>query len=66
MIRKTVITDQAPSFFSCLTQLSMKFIMHVNVKMPTIVDISTFIGMIKTASENLKARTASRGNFMLS
>ena len=33
--------------FSCSTQLSMKFIMLINVKMPTI-DILTFISMINT------------------
>ena len=32
--------------FSCLTQLSMKFIMLINVKMPTIVGLLTFISMI--------------------
>ena len=35
--------------FPCSTQLSMKFIMFINVKMPTIVGILTFIGMINTA-----------------
>ena len=34
----------------------MKFIMLINVKMPTIVGILTFISMINTTSENLKAR----------
>ena len=29
--------------FSCLTQLSMKFFLLINVKMPTIVGILTFI-----------------------
>ena len=33
--------------FSCSTQLSMKFILLINVKMPTIVGILTFISMIK-------------------
>ena len=42
--------------FSCSTQLSMKFILLINVKMPTIVDILTFISMINTTSERLKAR----------
>ena len=42
--------------FPCLTQLSTKFILLINVKMPTIVGILTFISMIKTASERLKAR----------
>ena len=40
----------------CSTQLSMKFIMLINVKMPTIVGILIFISMINTTSEHLKAR----------
>ena len=32
--------------FSCSTQLSMKFTMLINVKMPTIVSILTFISML--------------------
>ena len=42
--------------FPCSTQLSMKFIQHINVKMPTTVGILTFISMINTTSESLKAR----------
>ena len=42
--------------FSCSTQLSNKFILIINVKMPTIVGILTFISRINTASESLKAR----------
>ena len=34
--------------FSCLTQLSMKFSLLINIKMPTIVGILTFIGSINT------------------
>ena len=34
----------------------MKFIMLINVKMPTIVGILTFISMINTKSERFKAR----------
>ena len=34
----------------------MKLIMLINVKMPTIVGILTFISMINTTSERLKAR----------
>ena len=41
---------------SCSTQLSMKISMLINVKMPTIVGILTFISMINTTSEDLKAR----------
>ena len=42
--------------FPCRTQLSTKFILLINVKMPTIVGILTFISMINTTSERLKAR----------
>ena len=41
---------------TCSTQLSTKFILLINVKMPTIVGILTFISMINTTSERLKAR----------
>ena len=41
--------------FPCLTQLSTKFILLINVKMPTIIGILTFISMINTTSERLKA-----------
>ena len=34
----------------------MKFIMLINVKMPTIVGILTFISRISTAAESLKAK----------
>ena len=34
----------------------MEFILLINVKMPTIVGILTFISMIYTFYENLKAR----------
>ena len=41
----------------CSTQLNTKFILLINVNMPTIVvGILTFISMIKTTSERLKAR----------
>ena len=42
--------------FSCFTQMSRKFILLMNVKMPTIVVILTFISMINTISERLKVR----------
>ena len=41
--------------FLCSTQLSTKFILLINVKMPTIVGILTFISMIDT-SERLESR----------
>ena len=40
---------------SCSTQLSTKFIMLISIKMPTIVGILTFISMISTSSDSLKA-----------
>ena len=42
--------------FSCSTQLSTKFILLINVKMPTIVGIFTSISMINTTSEILNAQ----------
>ena len=42
--------------FSYSTQLSTKFIMLINVKMPTIVGTLTFISMINTTPQSLKAR----------
>ena len=41
--------------FPCSTQLSTKSILLINVKMPTIVGILTFISMINTTSERLEA-----------
>ena len=41
---------------SCSTQLSLKFVMLINVKMPTSVGILTYISMINITSETLKAR----------
>ena len=42
--------------FSYSTQLSTKLFLLINVKMPTIFGILTFISMINTTSEGLKAR----------
>ena len=53
------VSDLGPEvikLFSYSTQLSMKFILLINVKMPTIVGILTFMSMISTTSERLKAR----------
>ena len=41
---------------SCSTQLNTKLILLINVEMPTIVGTLTFISMINTTSEKLKAR----------
>ena len=43
-------------FLPCSTQLSTEFILLINVKMPTIVGILTFISMISKTSERFKAR----------
>ena len=42
--------------FSYSSQLSRKFILLINVKISTIVDILTFISMINTTSERFKER----------
>ena len=42
--------------FPCSIQLSSKFILLMNVKMPTIVGILTSISMINTTPERLNAR----------
>ena len=42
--------------FSCSTQLSMKFILLMYIKMPTVDGVLTFMSMINTTSERLKAR----------
>ena len=58
MQTKTACAGPAQGYktFSCSTQLSTKFILLINVKMTTIVGILTFISMINTTSERLKAR----------
>ena len=40
---ETYAGPEVIKFFSCLTQLSMKFFLLINVKMPTIVGILTFM-----------------------
>ena len=47
---------EAIKLLSYSTQLSTKFILLRNVKMPTIVGILTLISRINTTSERLKAR----------
>ena len=41
---------------SSLTQLSTKFILLINVEVPTLVGIVTFLSMMDTTSKRLKAR----------
>ena len=50
------LPEPIKNFFHCSTQLSMEFIMPINVKMPTIVGILTFISMINTPSDSLKPK----------
>ena len=45
--------------FPYSTQLNTKFILLINVKMPTIVGILTFISRRNTTSESFKARKIS-------
>ena len=56
LLRLTRSDHEVIKLFSCSNQLSIKFIMLINVKMPTIVGILTFVSMINTTSEILKAR----------
>ena len=44
---------EAINLFSCSTQLSTKFILLINVKMPTIVGILAFISMVNITSKKL-------------
>ena len=41
---------------SCSSQLSMKFVLLINVKMPTIVGILPFMSMTNTTSDSLEIR----------
>ena len=56
---------EVKKLFSYSTQLSMKSIMLINVKMPTIVGIFTFISMINTTSERHKAKHFFRRYFSI-
>ena len=51
---KKFYNSEVIKLISCSTQLSMKFILLINVKMPTIVGILTFISRINTTSECFK------------
>ena len=46
-----ILGPEVIKLFSCSTQLRAKFILLINVKMPTIVDILTFSSMIKNIWE---------------
>ena len=59
LAKQVNISDTWPEvikLFSYSTQLSTKFILLINVKMPTIVGILTIISMINTTAERLKER----------
>ena len=57
IVRSSRSDLEVTKLIPCSTQLNTKFILLINVKMPTIVvGILTFISMIKTTSERLKAR----------
>ena len=56
MIVSPLSVPKTDRFTFCHAKLSMKFIMLINDKMPTIVGILTFISMMNTTSESLKAR----------
>ena len=57
MLHGYVITwPQGYTAFSCSTQMSTKFILLINIKMPTIAGILTFISMINATHERLKER----------
>ena len=55
--KKNACRPEGYKTFSYSSQLSMKSIMLITVKMPTIVGILTFRSMINTTSESSKART---------
>ena len=56
LILRHVLAPRTIKLFPCSTQLNTKFIILINVKMPTIFGILTFISMINTTFESLKAR----------
>ena len=51
--------------FQCSTQQSTKFILLINVKMPTIVGILTFSSMINTTSDIKQETSSLVGIFVL-
>ena len=59
VVNSTLVLPHGYKKFFIFNQLSMKFIMLINVKMPTIVGILTFISMINTTSGSLKAHDIS-------
>ena len=53
-ILRKCIGPEVIQLFSCSTQLSTRLILLINVKMPTIIGILTFISMINATSESKK------------
>ena len=51
-----MIRPRGYNLFSCSAEQSMNFIMLINVKVPTILGILTFISMTNITFESLKAR----------
>ena len=45
-LKDWISLESNPHLFSCSTQLRLKFILLINVKMPTIVGILTFMSRI--------------------
>ena len=64
--RNTSPGPEVIKLFSCSTQLSMKFIQLINVKMPTVVGILTFISRISATSECFKRKKTLFFNILLS
>ena len=59
LIRVSSLWARGYKTFLSSAQLIMKYVMLINVKMPTIVGILTFIRKINTIPESLKARKVS-------
>ena len=55
-LKAALSASEVINCFPCSTQLSMKLILLIKVKMPTIVGILTFISRINTTLESDKAR----------
>ena len=53
--KRRILSRFMIKLFPCSSQFSMQLIMFLNDRMKTIVGITTFISIIKTRSESLKA-----------
>ena len=54
-----MIWPRGYKLFSCSIQLSVEFILLINVKMPTFVGILSFISMVNKPLRDLKQETFS-------